>query len=222
VNPVCLKLNDTHSVYQDQFLQLVNELELDAPQSHLIESPKEALDLFREPGQSPMILKAANVLDDVGRSDLTTFPLLDDHGRPDWKRTEARLKTGLFIPMTPKTPYAAQEFIGGHGASEWCTHATVHQGKITAFVCCPSVSFCSLASYSSNLFVLFFPFPHTERHAHDVPQCDTLDTGQKSAPLDRDLPCSPRQASRLEWYCFDGPVLHGLYTPACFRSLRRH
>ncbi|UZJ51515.1 hypothetical protein CBS101457_000835 [Exobasidium rhododendri] len=123
---------------KDQFLQLVTELELDAPQSHLIKTPKEAMALFSQPGQSPMILKAATILDDVGRSDLTTFPLLTRQGQPDWKRTEARLKTGLYIPMTPSTPYAAQEFIGGYQASEWCTHATVHRGRITAFVCCPS------------------------------------------------------------------------------------
>lgn len=87
-----------------------------------------------------MILKAAKVLDDVGRGDLTNFPLKDSNGSPDWQKTEERLRHGLYIPMTPKTPYIAQEFIGGKGASEWCTHATVREAKITAFVCCPSVS----------------------------------------------------------------------------------
>jgi len=106
----------------------------------LIKSPKEALNLFRQAGQYPMILKATNVLDDVGRGDLTTYPLLDEQGETDWKRTERHLNTGLPIPMASKTPYSAQEFIGGEGASEWCTHATVHQGRVTAFVCCPSVS----------------------------------------------------------------------------------
>jgi hypothetical protein len=87
-----------------------------------------------------MILKAANVLDDVGRGDLTTLPLLNEEGEPDWNRTEDRLRKGLYIPMTPKTPYIAQEFIGGKETSEWCTHATVVDGEVTAFVCCPSVS----------------------------------------------------------------------------------
>lgn len=113
---------------------------MDAPASYFVKTPEEAMTLLQNPGQPPMILKAANVLDDVGRGDLTNFPLLNGQGKADWKKTEQRLRSGLYIPMTPKTPYIAQEFVGGIGASEWCTHATVIEGKITAFVCCPSVS----------------------------------------------------------------------------------
>lgn len=113
---------------------------MDAPSSHFIQSPEEAIHLMQKPDQPPFILKAANVLDDVGRGDLTNFPLLDERGQPDWVKTRIRLERDLFIPMTPKTPYIAQEFVGGKGASEWCTHATVIDGKVTAFVCCPSVS----------------------------------------------------------------------------------
>lgn len=97
---------------------------------------------MQKPEQPPFILKAANILDDVGRGDLTNFPLLDEQHRPDWSKTREKLEKGLYIPMTPKTPYIAQEFVGGKGASEWCTHATVIDGKITAFACCPSVSTC--------------------------------------------------------------------------------
>jgi hypothetical protein len=128
------------SPFQDRFIRLCLDLGVDAPSSHLIRTPEEALDLLQQPGQPPMILKAANVLDDVGRGDLTNFPLLDEKGQPDWNRTTDRLSNGLYIPMTPKTPYIAQEFVGGEGASEWCTHATVIEGRVTAFVCCPSVS----------------------------------------------------------------------------------
>lgn len=128
------------SPLQDRFIRLCLDLGMDAPSSHLIRTPKEALDLLQQPGQPPMILKAANVLDDVGRGDLTNFPLLDGRGQPDWERTSSRLSNGLHIPLTPKTPYIAQEFVGGEGASEWCTHATVIDGNVTAFVCSPSVS----------------------------------------------------------------------------------
>jgi hypothetical protein len=125
-------------LHQDRFISLVLDLGLDAPSSHIIRSPKEALNLMQRPDQPPMILKAANVLDDVGRGDLTTFPLLKAEGKPDWDRTASRLLYGLHIPMTSKSPYIAQEFIGGKGASEWCSHATVINGRVTAFVCCPS------------------------------------------------------------------------------------
>lgn len=132
---------------QDRFISLVHELGLEAPVSHVIRTPDEAMTLLREhtDKNSPVLLKAATVLDDVGRSDMTTYPLRDQHtDKPNWEATRRRLVSGLFVPLSPSSPYIAQEFIGGPGASEWCTHATVHNGRITAFVCCPSVR--SLAS----------------------------------------------------------------------------
>lgn len=97
-------------------------------------------------GQARFLFKAATMPDDVGRADMTTYPLLtmavgsSTAPQIDWTATETRLRRGLHIPLTPDTPYLAQEFIGGRGASEWCTHATVIDGEVTAFVCCPSVS----------------------------------------------------------------------------------
>lgn len=96
--------------------------------------------MLRSPNQPPRILKCAAELDDVGRSDLTLYPLRNKSGEVDWKATERRIAS-LPIPISSKTPYIAQEFIGdtSGATTEWCTHATVDSsGNVRAFVCCPS------------------------------------------------------------------------------------
>ena len=125
-------------------MELCKSLDLPTPESHVVDDPKNALDLIKQ-SKFPMILKATAVLDDLGRNDMTNYPLAGDSA-PDYPKTLARLQTGLSVPMTKKTPYILQQFVLG---SEWCTHATVKQGKLVAFVCCPSndmlyvVSFCT-------------------------------------------------------------------------------
>lgn len=122
---------------KDKFIDLVHSMGLDAPGSITVNSKEELIDLLKKPDQPPRILKCAADLDDIGRSDLTTYPLQNAKGSPDWTATDRRLSS-LYIPITPKTPYIAQEFIGGEHTSEWCTHATIINGKIQAFVACPS------------------------------------------------------------------------------------
>ncbi|CAO1615190.1 unnamed protein product [Parajaminaea phylloscopi] len=122
---------------KDKFISLLQSYGLDAPHSVMVDSPEALLDLLRSPNQPPRILKCAAELDDLGRSDLTLYPFTDAEGEPDWPATERRIR-GLGIPICSKTPYIAQEFVGGKGATEWCTHATVVDGQVRAFVCCPS------------------------------------------------------------------------------------
>ncbi|CAD6891401.1 unnamed protein product [Tilletia caries] len=126
---------------KDRFIDLVHALGLEAPQSRIVRSPEEALDYLRQQDVSKggVLLKAATVLDDVGRADMTTYPLRDPQtNEVDWEKTEACVRRGLTFQISATTPYAAQEFIGGPGASEWCSHATVWNGELVAFVCCPS------------------------------------------------------------------------------------
>lgn len=123
---------------KDRFVDLVHSLRMDAPAGHLIKSPQDGLQLLGRTGNTRFLFKAATVPDDVGRSDMTTYPFLNADTTVDWQGTEERLTTGMNIPICEQTPYLAQEFIGGIGATEWCTHATVVDGRITAFVCCPS------------------------------------------------------------------------------------
>ncbi|KAN0063250.1 hypothetical protein ACQY0O_004414 [Thecaphora frezii] len=127
---------------KDKFITLLGRLELPAPRSDIVYSVEEALAKLREPGYPKCILKCAAELDDVGRADLTTYPLTGADGQqPDWQRTEERLRE-LAIPLCRRTPYILQEFIsdrdGTQKASEWCIHATVIDGQLTAFACCPS------------------------------------------------------------------------------------
>lgn len=158
-------VRDLHE--KDRFIDLVHSLDLDAPDSELCYSVEELMALLRK-GGPPRILKCAAELDDVGRSDLTLYPFqkqqqqqqqrqqvgqlkprqqqqqqqqqaLSKHSspQPDWEATEKRLRS-LPIPITAQTPYIAQEFIGGTSTSEWCTHSTIIDGQVRAFVCCPS------------------------------------------------------------------------------------
>lgn len=121
---------------KDKYISLVRSYDLDAPHSALVHSPEELLQLLRSPDQPPRILKCAAELDDIGRSDLTTYPIKRGK-RADWQATEHRIRS-LRIPITEKVPYIAQEFIGGAYTTEWCTHSTVIDGQVRAFVCCPS------------------------------------------------------------------------------------
>lgn len=141
---------------KDSFISLVHSLGegLEAPESHLVTSVQGAMDLLKDPSRPPMIIKCATALDDIGRSDMTVHPLTDAKtGQPDMDATEMRLR-GLRIPITKDTPYILQEFVGGEGASEWCTHGTVVDGQVRAFVCCPSVSVVLSLFLAACTFVL--------------------------------------------------------------------
>lgn len=139
-------VNELHE--KDKFISLVLSKGLQAPHSELVHSKEELLGLLKKPSQPLRILKCAAELDDVGRSDLTTYPLTDDRGQADWKATDRRIAT-LPIPIAEKTPYIAQEFIGGKNTSEWCTHSTIINGRIKAFVCCPS----------NDMLMTYYPTP---------------------------------------------------------------
>nr|DBA07226.1 TPA_exp: ATP grasp ligase [Phaffia brasiliana]DBA07229.1 TPA_exp: ATP grasp ligase [Phaffia brasiliana] len=118
---------------KDLFMDLVNSLgDLLAPTSHTVHSVSDALEVIKTSSQ-PLILKFSDAGDDTGRSDLTTYPLEGDD--EELSKTRKRLE-GLRIPIGKETPYALQQYIGG--GTEWCTHASVVDGKLVAFACCPS------------------------------------------------------------------------------------
>ncbi|KAJ9478330.1 Carbamoylphosphate synthase large subunit [Pseudozyma hubeiensis] len=150
---------------KDRFISLLQRLEMAAPRSEIVFSVDEALAKLRSEGYPRSILKCAAELDDIGRADMTLYPLLDAQtDEPDWDRTRQRL-SNLSIPLCARTPYILQEFIGDRidksrqvrgdkttiKSSEWCTHATVVDGKLTAFVCCPS----------NDMLMTYYPASHT-------------------------------------------------------------
>ena len=149
---------------KDRFIALLQRLNMAAPRSEIVYSVDEALSKLQSDGYPRSILKCAAELDDIGRADMTLYPLLHPTTHePDWDRTRHRLKT-LPIPLCARTPYILQEFIGDRTdpshpttstsssrASEWCTHATVVDGQLTAFVCCPS----------NDMLMTYYPASHT-------------------------------------------------------------
>ncbi|KAJ1601376.1 hypothetical protein NDA14_001915 [Ustilago hordei] len=149
---------------KDRFVSLLQSLHMAAPRSEIVFSVDEALAKLQSDAYPRSILKCTAELDDVGRADMTLYPLLQ-HGtrQVDWEKTRARL-SNLSIPLCPSTPYILQEFIGDRidnsspstganagKATEWCTHATVVDGKLTAFVCCPS----------NDMLMTYYPASHT-------------------------------------------------------------
>ncbi|PWZ00660.1 hypothetical protein BCV70DRAFT_199927 [Testicularia cyperi] len=144
---------------KDRFIALLQQIDMAAPRSEIVYTVQEAMQKLRTEGYPRCILKCVAELDDVGRADMTLYPLLGHMtGEPDWQATEKRL-VKLSIPLCPRTPYILQEFIGDRNdpsgkpvkASEWCTHATVVDGKLTAFVCCPS----------NDMLMSYYPASHT-------------------------------------------------------------
>lgn len=113
-------------------MKLLEDLKCPRPETYMVSSPQEAIDIIRN-SKNTMIMKATAVLDDVGRNDMTQYPLRGD--RPPYPNTLARLKHELAVPLTADTPYIVQQYVKG---SEWCTHATVVNNKLRAFACCPS------------------------------------------------------------------------------------
>jgi phosphoribosylamine-glycine ligase len=114
-------------------MQLMEDLNVPRPQTRVVNTPEEAMEAIKS-ATSPCILKATAVLDDLGRNDMTLYPLAGDSA-PGYPATQRRLTSGLSIPISPSTPYIVQQFIAG---AEFCTHATVVDNRLVAFVCCPS------------------------------------------------------------------------------------
>lgn len=149
---------------KDRFISLLQRLDMAAPRSEIVFSVDEAISKLQSEGYPRSILKCAAELDDIGRADMTLYPLLDAKtDEPDWEKTRKRL-SNLSIPLCQRTPYILQEFIGDRvdktrpaggdnlsKASEWCTHATVVDGQLTAFVCCPS----------NDMLMTYYPASHT-------------------------------------------------------------
>ncbi|SNX83285.1 uncharacterized protein MEPE_01992 [Melanopsichium pennsylvanicum] len=148
---------------KDRFIALLQRLDMAAPRSEIVFSVDEAIYKLQSEGYPRSILKCAAELDDIGRADMTLYPLLNTTTfEPDWEKTRKRL-SNLSIPLCQRTPYILQEFIGDRidksasaksklsKASEWCTHATVVDGKLTAFVCCPS----------NDMLMTYYPASHT-------------------------------------------------------------
>jgi hypothetical protein len=112
------------------FIDNTRKLGLNVPETHLVTSETESLAvLYPEKPRSIQgkryIMKSV-VVDDSNRANMTLLP------RPTLKETETHIKR---LNPTPFHPFVVQQFISG---PEYCTHSLIINGKVKAFVACPS------------------------------------------------------------------------------------
>lgn len=140
---------------KDRFMALVERFGMLTPKGRMVTSTSEALAFLMEEGpkdgqgrEPKYILKCMGL--DENRGDMTLYPLKgDDAGLSSTRK----MLEGLRLKITKECPYVFQEFIPGQGVLgvesalisdtvltgvEWCTHASVLLGQVTAFVTCPS------------------------------------------------------------------------------------
>ncbi|MEJ8282054.1 ATP-grasp enzyme [Pseudonocardia spirodelae] len=102
---------------------------LPVPAARRISDPQQVIDhdFAATPGRT-WILKSL-AYDPVRRRDLTPLP------RPTPRETAEFVRS---LPISADNPWILQEFVAG---TEYCTHATVRDGRVRLYCCCPSSSF---------------------------------------------------------------------------------
>ncbi|KAL8911985.1 MAG: hypothetical protein Q9171_002961 [Xanthocarpia ochracea] len=111
---------------KDTFTQETERLGLPVPETYNVTS-RDAVHkvLHRSPKRKSYIMKSVGV-DDAVRGDMTLLP----------RRTVSETYNHVSqIPISDQKPWVLQQFIKGR---EYCTHALVVEGKVKAFVACPS------------------------------------------------------------------------------------
>jgi len=120
----CKTLHEKH-----HFISKAEELGFKVPESYYITSHDQVLkhDFSRHPDRK-YILKCIGLdpQDDHTRSNMTTLPFATKSDTEKYVRSQR---------ISEKNPWVLQQFITGE---EYCTHATVRNGQVRAFVACPS------------------------------------------------------------------------------------
>jgi predicted ATP-grasp superfamily ATP-dependent carboligase len=111
-----------------EFSQAAVALGLPVPDTHRITDARQVLDFDFSQATRPYILKSI-AYDPVHRLDLTRLPF----GPP-----EAMAAFVESLPISEENPWILQEFVEG---TEFCTHSTVRDGRLTVYCCCESSAF---------------------------------------------------------------------------------
>ena len=119
----CARVDDKHA-----FSEAARAKGLSAPKSYRITDPQQVLDHDWSVETRPFIIKSI-AYDAIRRLDLTPLP------RPTRAQTAAFLAT---LPISESNPWVMQEFIEG---TEYCTHGTVRDGRLTVHIACESSPF---------------------------------------------------------------------------------
>ena len=111
-----------------EFSQAAVALGLLVPDTHRITDAQQVLDFDFSGATRPYILKSI-AYDPVHRLVLTQLPF----GPP-----EAMAAFVESLPISEDNPWILQEFVEG---TEYCTHSTVRDGRLTVYCCCESSAF---------------------------------------------------------------------------------
>lgn len=121
---------------KDKFVEYIRSLDLLVPESHRCTDATQALDVLIPSSPQPdvretkrrkkWIMKPIGVDDKARNNMMTLLPFASP------------LKTREYIKnleVSPSNPFQLQQYIAG---DEYCTHALIIRGHVTAFVACPS------------------------------------------------------------------------------------
>ena len=111
-----------------QFFRAARLLGLPVPDTHRVTDPQQVLDFDFSGATRPYVLKSI-AYDPVHRLDLTRLPF----GPVDEMAAFVRS-----LPISADNPWILQEFVEG---TEYCTHGTVRDGRLTVYCCCESSAF---------------------------------------------------------------------------------
>ncbi|KAG0652964.1 hypothetical protein D0Z07_0474 [Hyphodiscus hymeniophilus] len=111
------------------FIDNTRSIGLNVPDTHLVTSETEALTVLFPPEKPWSKIGIGYIMKPALGSSRGSMMLLP---RPTIRETELHIK---FLNPTPFRPFVLQQFISG---PEFCTHSLIINGKIQAFVCCPS------------------------------------------------------------------------------------
>ncbi|WP_420452998.1 ATP-grasp enzyme [Ilumatobacter sp.] len=120
------RLDDKHL-----FARTAEELGLGVPETHLVTDPAQVLafDFARDDRRGRSYVMKSIAYDPIRRLDLTRLP------RDTPTETAEFLAT---LPISGDNPWILQEFVEG---TEYCTHATVRDGRLQLHCCCESSAF---------------------------------------------------------------------------------
>ncbi|WP_445256399.1 hypothetical protein [Nocardioides aurantiacus] len=110
-----------------RFARAAEAAGLRVPDTHLVTDPQQVLDHDFTGATRPYILKSI-AYDPVHRLDLTRLPF-ERAGMERFVRS---------LPISETNPWILQEFVEG---TEYCTHSTVRDGRLTVYCCCESSAF---------------------------------------------------------------------------------
>ena len=110
---------------KDTFIEEAGRLGLPTPETHNVTSRSAVHNVLNRTEKKKYILKSVG-MDDAYRGDMTLFP------RRTMSETYHHIAS---LPISTQKPWVLQQYVRG---KEYCTHALVIDGKVKAFVACPS------------------------------------------------------------------------------------